>query len=157
MPRLLVYSSDVCPLMENDPQQLAAGLADIERTAKRRNAELGITGVLIVDQGHFVQILEGSTAAIDNVMASIWEDQRHRNISVLIDEPIANKTFNDWNMDVFLLDDHEVLPDEELRHFRDAYLANERPQGREISRWVKRLITHPEIRFEGDQNGATGS
>ncbi|AFU98308.1 BLUF domain-containing protein [Simiduia agarivorans] len=151
MPRLLMYTSDACALMEQDPQQMAAGLADIERTAKQRNAELDVCGVLIVDQGHFVQILEGSTRAIDALMNSILADNRHKNVNILMDEPIAAKSFKDWNMDVFLLDDHPDLPGEEIGHFRDAYLANEKPNGVELGRWIKRLIAHPDIRFRGNQ------
>lgn len=150
MPRLLMYTSDACSLMERDPQQMAAGLADIERTAKRRNIELGVCGVLIVDQGHFIQILEGSTKAIDALMDSICADNRHKNINILMDESIAAKSFVDWNMDVLLLDDHPELQGEELDHFRNVYLANEKPNGVELSRWIKRLIAHPDIRFRGN-------
>lgn len=150
MPRLLMYTSDACSLMERDPLQMAAGLADIERTAKRRNIELGVCGVLIVDQGHFIQILEGSTKAIDALMDSICADNRHKNINILMDESIAAKSFVDWNMDVFLLDGHPELQGDELDHFRDVYLANETPNGIELSRWIKRLIAHPDIRFRGN-------
>lgn len=147
MLKLLMYRSDLCPLMRTDPQQLAAGLADIERTAKARNTLLAVTGVLIVDQGHFVQILEGPSDALDTLMTRIESDDRHSNVTILLDEPIRARAFDEWNMDVFVLDGHADLLKQELVNFRDRYLANEQPNGAEIARWVKRMIRHPEIRF----------
>lgn len=50
----------------------------ILEVATRRNAELDVTGVLCFSGEHFSQLLEGSTAALATLMASIRVDDRHQ-------------------------------------------------------------------------------
>jgi len=57
----------------------------ITAVATSRNAILGVTGALISTDHFFAQILEGPEAAVDDVMASILRDARHRSVKVLAD------------------------------------------------------------------------
>jgi hypothetical protein len=149
-----MYVSDTCSLMARDTSLMIEGLLDIERTAKQRNRTLGITGVLLVDQGHFVQVLEGEDSHLRQLMSAIQKDTRHSNVTTIIDEPIDARSFDDWNMDIFMLDAQPDLNSEDLYRFRDVYLSNEKPNGQEVARWVKRLIAHPEIRFSGNTSNS---
>lgn len=149
MLHFIMYISDICPLMVGDQSRMIDGLIDIERTAKQRNADLDITGVLLVDKGHFIQLLEGYRDELDVLMATICSDARHHDVCILMDEPISSRSFGDWNMDIFTLDIKPELKSADLHRFRDCYLANEKPNAREVANWVRRLITHPEIRFTG--------
>ncbi|UTA46688.1 BLUF domain-containing protein [Simiduia sp. 21SJ11W-1] len=147
MLNFVMYVSDVCAPMAQDNEQMVQGLIDIERTAKQRNRHLNITGVLLVDGGHFIQLLEGYREDLDTLLASISRDARHTNVSILMDEPISKRAFGEWNMDIFTLDVKPELKSEDLHRFRDCYLANEKPNALEVANWVRRLIKHPEIRF----------
>ncbi len=149
MLKFVMYVSDACPKMLDDQEQMISDLIDIERAAKHRNSALNITGVLLVDNGHFIQLLEGYEAEVDELLASIKNDSRHSNVCVLMDEEISARSFGDWNMDIFTLDIQPELKSSDLHRFRDCYLANEKPNAREVATWVRRLITHPEIRFQG--------
>lgn len=63
------------------------------KCAKTKNEQLGITGALISTYQHFVQVLEGSPEAIEILMASIQNDQRHSNLVIVYKSGIAHRQF----------------------------------------------------------------
>jgi hypothetical protein len=66
--------------------------------SRKDNLRAGITGLLLYADGNFMQLLEGSRKGIDALMGRIREDERHRNISVLEEGPIAQRHFPEWSM-----------------------------------------------------------
>ena len=70
----------------------------IMRTARARNAALGITGALIATPSHFAQLIEGPAAAIDAVFASILADPRYRDVRVLEATHRERRLFPDWTL-----------------------------------------------------------
>jgi hypothetical protein len=84
-------------------QRLAANalddqVADIIRASIRNNREVGLTGLLLVHQGYFVQALEGAAEAVMTTYRRIVEDQRHDATKVLSAAPATAREFGDWNM-----------------------------------------------------------
>jgi len=63
-----------------------------------KNAEQGITGLLLYNEGSFIQVIEGSEEIIQRVFKSISQDNRHTNVVKLLEEPIKNRAFPDWTM-----------------------------------------------------------
>ena len=57
-------------------------LTDIHETARHFNALDGITGLLIFNGVHFLQIVEGALVAIDSLMERLWLDDRHSALEV---------------------------------------------------------------------------
>ncbi|RPD44165.1 BLUF domain-containing protein [Hymenobacter sediminis] len=83
--------------------QARAGLtyADLEAIVQESqpyNAERGITGLLCASEGGFVQLLEGSRAAVHELYAKIRRDRRHHGVTTLWDEPGTERWFAQWNM-----------------------------------------------------------
>ncbi|WP_394285153.1 BLUF domain-containing protein [Corynebacterium sp.] len=66
--------------------------------ARQHNASAGITGLLLLRGGMFVQFLEGSAEEIDQLLASIRQDVRHTDVKVIIEEPVDRRRFPDWRM-----------------------------------------------------------
>lgn len=66
--------------------------------AQRRNEQAGITGVLLYNDAHFVQVLEGSAEALDALYGRLLRDVRHHNVVLLARGPIAARCFGDWAM-----------------------------------------------------------
>lgn len=96
--RCVIYSSEAqLGLTESD-------LDMIDRTATELNALDGITGLLIYNGRYFVQLLEGASEALDDVMGRISADPRHNNISVEYDYPIDRRSFPDWSMKMQAVD-----------------------------------------------------
>ncbi|WP_052573901.1 BLUF domain-containing protein [Haloferula sp. BvORR071] len=88
----LIYVSTAARPME------AADLRAILGTARERNAELEITGMLVFHSGHFVQVLEGDETAVRGLLADIRSDGRHRNLRVIDESHHAVREFSDWSM-----------------------------------------------------------
>lgn len=90
--KYLVYTSVAAPGLNDD--DLDAILA----VARRHNASAGITGLLLLRGGMFVQFLEGTAEDIDQLLASIRRDERHTDVKVIIEEPVDRRRFPDWRM-----------------------------------------------------------
>ena len=73
-------------------------IVNIVDAARARNARLQITGALIATDARFAQILEGSYAAIDELMDSIRRDQRHVQVDVVQDRQDDKRVFPIWSM-----------------------------------------------------------
>ena len=63
-----------------------------------RNGRLHVTGALIATDTRFAQVLEGSHAAIGELMDSIHRDRRHTQIEVVQDGVAMKRQFSDWSL-----------------------------------------------------------
>ena len=73
-------------------------LEDILEHARSSNAKKGITGALVYVDGVFLQILEGDTEVVKELMKKISRDVRHETVTVLKQGEIPAPTFSDWRM-----------------------------------------------------------
>ena len=73
-------------------------VCQIIRTSIRQNRTVGLTGLLLVAQGHFIQALEGSDDAVHETFARISMDERHSDLDVISQGPAQRRLFGDWNM-----------------------------------------------------------
>jgi Sensors of blue-light using FAD len=73
-------------------------LEEILEHARRSNAKKGITGALVYVDGVFLQILEGDSGVVQELMAKIFRDVRHETVTVLKQGDIPAAIFRDWKM-----------------------------------------------------------
>ncbi len=73
-------------------------LYELVKAAQARNRAQSITGLLLYDDAHFYQWLEGPPASVARVMDLIASDPRHQNVEILSDKPIAKRQFGNWTM-----------------------------------------------------------
>lgn len=66
-------------------------VAQIIGESSRNNARDGLTGCLMVHEGHIMQAIEGARADLDRLLQKLKTDPRHRNMRVLVDTPIAER------------------------------------------------------------------
>lgn len=66
--------------------------------ARKQNASLNVTGMLLYVDGCFFQILEGPKNTVDWLFGKISADPRHGRITTIIHEPIARRAFSEWTM-----------------------------------------------------------
>jgi hypothetical protein len=78
----------------------ASDLEAIHRTAREVNALEGITGLLIFNGTHFLQILEGAPNAIDELVDRLRRDPRHSALEVRDQRSIEQRSFPDWSMEL---------------------------------------------------------
>jgi len=75
-------------------------LARIHRTARDSNAIEGITGLLIYNGTHFLQIIEGAASAIDDLLARLHRDPRHSGLEVRDERQVSERSFPEWSMEL---------------------------------------------------------
>jgi hypothetical protein len=81
-----------------DPNFSHQDVLDLLVKARKKNESLGITGILLFHSGAFFQVLEGDREAVEDLYRIIEEDPRHRDVTRLLLEPIAERDFAEWSM-----------------------------------------------------------
>lgn len=92
-------------------------LIGLLNNVRRRNEDIGITGMLVYDQGHFLQVIEGDLEVLDNVFSYIVKDARHMGVTKLLRQPIARRAFPDWSMGFTDLTESKISQVEGLNDF----------------------------------------
>lgn len=83
------------PADEPNPGQT---LKDILAAGRRNNPASGITGVLVVDNDMFMQVLEGPRARITQTFLRIASDPRHRDLVLAGMAEINDRRFDGWQV-----------------------------------------------------------
>jgi len=78
--------------------QAATAIPAIVRQAAPRNGIEGISGLLYAEGDSFLQVVEGTDEAIDDLLERLDNDDRHRNLRILVDREIDEREFGDWTM-----------------------------------------------------------
>ena len=97
--RLVYRSQTSWDLLSNEM------LRELARSSERRNGKRGITGLLILSGECFLQVLEGDSKAVNALYATILQDARHHDVTLISYEHISNRSFEDWSMRVADLND----------------------------------------------------
>jgi transcriptional regulator with XRE-family HTH domain len=92
--RLIYFSSATAA----SGAELRAVLDDIRKLVPQQNAACGLTGVLLVSDGRFLQVLEGSREAVLQIYGAISTDSRHRELRVIESRAVASRHFPDWSL-----------------------------------------------------------
>lgn len=79
----------------------------------RHNPQRGITGLLVYGSGIFFQWIEGPRDSVEELMALLRRDPRHRDIVTLAEtEEVRERLFPDWSMELVQASDiRDVLVD----------------------------------------------
>lgn len=88
----LIYISTAKRLL-NDHE-----LTEILNVSRTNNEKNNITGVLLYNEGTFIQFLEGPSDALNATYEAILNDEQHKNVIKLITAPITTRNFSDWTM-----------------------------------------------------------
>jgi len=87
----LVYSSRQTGLKTED-------MDDILQKSRANNARDLVTGALVIADGIFLQLLEGSRSAIGQCFVRIMKDPRHDDIQIVSCGDVSRRLFHDWSM-----------------------------------------------------------
>ena len=82
-------------------------------SSRRRNAALGITGILVFGSGVFFQWIEGPKTEVMGLVKLIESDRRHEMMVTLsTDEEVRERIFPSWDMELVDAENiQEVLQD----------------------------------------------
>ena len=87
----LLYASRA---VDDSPRSIDAILAQ----ARIHNTACGLTGILCYGNGVFLQAIEGSRMAVNELYGHILKDPRHKDVALLHFEEIAERCFGGWTM-----------------------------------------------------------
>lgn len=73
-------------------------LRQIHEQARHLNALDGITGLLAFDGARFLQIVEGSEEAVDDLIERLRRDPRHSAFEIRDQRVVACRSFPEWSM-----------------------------------------------------------
>lgn len=116
-------------------------LGKLIRASQRRNRALGITGMLVYEEGHYLQSLEGPPDAMEEVWTSIRRDPRHCSIEVLKKTLIPGRMFAGWDMKLL----RRTADEQMSRHNGLQAMSRLRSQVPDVTR----------LALEGDEDGLT--
>lgn len=89
--QLLYVSTQALRLTSED-------LEDILESSRTNNARLGISGLLVYEGQHFMQILEGEEDAVSTRFELIRQDPRHHDVVVIYRTEVNDWMFESWSM-----------------------------------------------------------
>jgi hypothetical protein len=81
-----------------DPATATKAVETIVAGSRLGNQAAGITGALLFTGTHFVQVLEGDSAAIDALMTKLRADSRHENLIIANRALLRDRKFADWDL-----------------------------------------------------------
>ncbi len=112
----------------SQPQQ---EVRDILTKSRTNNAASQVTGMLLLAEGSFFQVLEGPSAAVEETFARVCADPRHTRVTVIIREPIARRAFSEWTMGLASLTSEDLRSTEGLNDlFQSAQVLEAIDPGR---------------------------
>ncbi|NML18583.1 BLUF domain-containing protein [Azohydromonas caseinilytica] len=80
------------------PRQPVTVVGALLTQARERNRQLGLTGALLFDGEHFVQLLEGPGEVVDALARRIEADARHAGVAVFLHAADARPPlFDGWS------------------------------------------------------------
>jgi putative heme degradation protein len=79
-------------------------LESLLETSRKKNKTLDITGILFFVDDSFIQILEGPVQAVEELYATIKQDERHTDCKIIEKQNIELRYFQDWSMGFCVLD-----------------------------------------------------
>lgn len=88
----LIYRSEADANVSDDD------LLNILGKARLHNGQHQITGCLLYNDHHFVQILEGEFNTLNELYNKIKKDSRHHNVVLLHMKEIASRSYPEWTM-----------------------------------------------------------
>lgn len=98
-PCRLIYKSIATPKVLK-----ANNLRSMVNDASNYNRRQGLTGLLLLSNGCFLQVLEGIPSFVNETFTKIVKDDRHHTIELISYEEIVKSEFSEWGMKLVDMD-----------------------------------------------------
>jgi len=73
-------------------------LCELLERSRAKNDRLEITGLLLYQDGNFMQVVEGPEAKVRELYHTVSQDPRHRDVFTLLEENLPERGFPNWAM-----------------------------------------------------------
>lgn len=115
-------------------------MINIVNEAQINNDRNNLTGVLFYENKHFFQIIEGEEKNLRNVFTAIENDGRHCRLTKLIDQPVPKRTFTQWSLETFYVDNLSIINPRTLRLLRELYVQNFGVSANGLLEFVEKMV-----------------
>ena len=78
----------------------ASELEDIETSSREWNARNDVTGFMIFNGTHFLQLIEGAEPVVDDLVARVRRDPRHTGFEIRDRQKVERRSFPGWPLEV---------------------------------------------------------
>lgn len=75
-----------------------AGLVQLLAVERARNAELGITGILALDDANVIGVTEGPADVVHARVREVAADPGNVDVQIVVDDPIEERAYADWSI-----------------------------------------------------------
>ena len=122
--------------------------------ARVNNRNSGLSGVLCLGDGCFLQCLEGEEAPMNHLLLKLRKDSRHSHFTMLWQTPIKTRSFGSWEMKFVAVHGPMMTWLESLGYERfDPYQFDE-PMVRRVLNFLGSV--EGVLSFQGATTGGTG-
>ena len=128
-------------------------LADLLHKARTNNQAQELTGMLIYQDGTFLQVLEGDEDAVKKLYVKIAADPRHCGLRKLLRTEIEERSFGEWKMGFHNATGQKL---EAFPGFTDFFRSNAPFGNEEIDRARKVLLQFREGLWRQREPAAAG-
>ncbi len=97
----------LCYVSSSNVNLTKKSLEQLFITTKSNNLKQDISGILIFNGGNFLQIMEGEKNTINELYHKISKDKKHSNIIKLIEKPISERMFEDYETGFSIIKDRK--------------------------------------------------
>lgn len=115
-------------------------IVNIVKSSTSKNKKWSVTGVLFLENDHFFQTIEGRQSDVEHVYKTIKRDNRHSDIVELVNQPIDARTFDNWSLEAFYIDNPDIINPNTLKHLRELYIHNFGLDAVGLVEFVKKMI-----------------
>jgi len=94
--------------MLGSAEEIEQSIAGILETSRRNNRQCDVGGVLMFNNGGFLQVLEGPLESVTKTFERVQCDPRHSDVVVLEAGEVPERAFADWAMAFVGTDSHDA-------------------------------------------------
>ncbi|WP_051941898.1 BLUF domain-containing protein [Maribacter forsetii] len=128
----------------------ASEMEELLEKARTNNIRDNITGCLIYYKGRFVQLLEGDKKKIEVLYEKLMTDPRHKNVTLFSDDEITKRTFPNWGMAYYPIDEDHTNKYEFEQFKRNLILLSDLVEPTNVTAkhfWkkIKTMIAEPPL------------
>ena len=99
----------ICYVSSQKNNLRISDLSNLFKCTKRNNISIGISGILLHNNGNFMQILEGDAEKVDRLYEKIRVDDRHHSIIVLVNTEICDRLFEGYDTEFSIIDNNKQI------------------------------------------------
>lgn len=99
----------LCYVSNSTSKLNSAELKRLYVVTKQKNAASNISGILVYNNGNFLQIMEGSKDELFKLYEKISNDKRHHHLIELVNEPVSERLFEDYVTGFELIDSNKDI------------------------------------------------